>query len=170
MKDTLLQHAAEIEADDELTFKGRTWSRMVELIGKEPAENLISFEPGLGHTPGRAPHTAKLLRGAAERIEELECQYLAMSNGMATAKRQRNEMANQRDAALADLARLTRENEGMAKVVDVARRVVSRGIHQRYSRRDVMLGEGALLINDVEALAKLADAIAAAAQAEKEQP
>lgn len=43
----------------ELTYKGRTWSQMVDLIGVHAAENLISFEPDLGHAPVAADLSAE---------------------------------------------------------------------------------------------------------------
>jgi uncharacterized coiled-coil DUF342 family protein len=51
------------------------------------------------------------------------------------------------------------ERDSMRRVVELARRVVSRGIHRRQDHREVMLREVTLLPNDIEILGKLADAI-----------
>ena len=51
------------------------------------------------------------------------------------------------------------ECERMRKVFDVARRVVSRGIHRRQDHREPMMRNVELLVNDIEILAELARAI-----------
>lgn len=61
----------------------------------------------------------------------------------------------QRDQALADRDR-------MARIADLARRVVSRGMHNRTPDRDTFLR------NDIEILAKLAEAVDALAAGKKE--
>jgi hypothetical protein len=66
----------------------------------------------------------------------------------------------------ADRAALRATVERMRRVVDVARRVVSRGIHRRNRHRDIMLREVTLLPNDIEILGTLANAIDAAEQGE----
>jgi hypothetical protein len=73
----------------------------------------------------------------------------------------------ERDAAITDRDALRATVERMRPVVDVARRVVSRGIHRRNNYRDIMLREVMLLPNDIEILGQLAAAIDAAEQGER---
>lgn len=105
---------------------------------------------------------------ALKRIQELETERVAFKRHYDAASPEHNLLAlldlykEREDAALARVAELER-------VFEIARRVVSRGIHRRNSHQDVALREVTLLQNDIEILAKLADAIAAATK-DKEPP